>query len=76
MSQINNQILEEQEFSRKEIEAMPEPIEADLEDVCEFCKGTKEVSVDEDDGEGHITQGTGTQKCICALEDLSENNQD
>jgi len=25
MSQINNQILEEQEFSSKEIEAMPEP---------------------------------------------------
>ena len=25
MSQINNQILEEQEFRHKEIEAMPEP---------------------------------------------------
>ena len=74
MSNIQNQILEEQEFSSKEIEAMPEPVEAGLEGVCEFCNGTKEVSVDENDGEGHITQGTGTKKCICALEEQTEDN--
>ena len=44
------------------------------EDVCEFCNGTKEVSVDESDGEGHITRGTGTRKCICALEEQTEDN--
>jgi hypothetical protein len=66
MSHINNLILEEQEFSRKEIEAMPEP---ESPDVCEFCNGTGEVSVDESDGEGHIMNGVGTQKCICRLQD-------
>ena len=32
MSNIQNQILEEQEFSRKEIEAMPEPETPELVD--------------------------------------------
>ena len=31
MSHTNNQILEEQEFSRKEIEAMPEPETPEIE---------------------------------------------
>ena len=71
MSHTSNQILEEQEFSRKEIEAMPEP---ETPDVCEFCGGTGEVSFDESDGEGHFTQGTGTKKCICALGEQTEDN--
>ena len=35
------------------------------EERCEYCKGTGEVSTDEDDGEGHIMRGVGTEKCIC-----------
>ena len=33
--------------------------------VCIECKGTGEVRTDEDDGEGHIMRGVGTEKCIC-----------
>lgn len=32
---------------------------------CEECRGTGEVSTDEDDGEGHTMQGVGTEKCLC-----------
>jgi hypothetical protein len=46
--------------------------EALKEGVCKFCEGTGEVSVDESDGEGHIMKGTGTQKCICTLQDNLE----
>jgi len=32
---------------------------------CEHCNGTGEVATDEDDGEGHIMQGVGAEKCLC-----------
>jgi hypothetical protein len=52
MSHINNQILEEQEFSRKEIESMPEPVEADLEGVeIDNTVKTDEERAMEDKGE-------------------------
>ena len=37
------------------------------EDVCEYCRGSGEIPVDENDGEGHIMVGVGTQKCICQI---------
>lgn len=37
----------------------------DTEEKCEWCEGTGEVVVDEDDGEGHTMRGVGTRKCIC-----------
>lgn len=40
------------------------------EQECLICGGTGEVPADEDDGEGHIANGTLTQKCVCQL---SEN---
>ena len=36
---------------------------------CEICQDTGEVSTDEDDGEGHIQRGVGTQKCECRFND-------
>lgn len=33
--------------------------------MCEDCEDTGEVSVDEEDGEGHTMRGVGTQKCHC-----------
>jgi len=38
--------------------------ECDVEDVCAYCYGEGEYSVDESDGEGHIMRGVGTQKCV------------
>ena len=43
------------------------------DDICEECGGTGEVHFDESDGEGHIMRGTGTQKCICQLDDTEQN---
>ncbi len=40
----------------------------DITIVCGYCEGTGEVSCDEDDGEGHMMRGVGTQKCICQIE--------
>lgn len=37
------------------------------EDECEECGGTGEVATDEDDGEGHLMRGVGSQKCICQI---------
>ena len=45
MSQIKDTILEEQEFSRKEIESMPEPVEIDNTDK------TDQERIMEDKGE-------------------------
>ena len=35
----------------------------EAEEVCIDCLGTKEVSTDVDDGEGHTMRGVGTEKC-------------
>jgi hypothetical protein len=32
---------------------------------CALCDGTGEVATDEDDGEGHIMRGVGTETCLC-----------
>lgn len=40
----------------------------ECEEECEYCGGTGEVATDEDDGEGHIMRGVGTEKCICQIE--------
>lgn len=34
-----------------------------IEDVCDTCYGTGIISVDENDGEGHIQQGVGQKSC-------------
>lgn len=39
------------------------------EGECAYCDGTGEVATDEDDGEGHIMRGVGTQKCVCQTEE-------
>lgn len=44
--------------------------------VCEMCEGTGEVSVDEDDGEGHTMRGVGTQKCLCQIKDRQDDMDD
>ena len=36
--------------------------------LCGECGGSGEVSVDEDDGEGHLMRGVGTRKCICQVD--------
>lgn len=45
----------------------------DVDQGCEFCGGTGVVSVDEDDGEGHVMRGTGSRKCVCRLLPEEEN---
>ena len=35
---------------------------------CEYCGGEGVLSTDVDDGEGHLMQGVGEEKCICQLE--------
>ena len=57
MSQINNQILEEQEFSRKEIEAMPEPETPEIE-VDNTVK-TDQEEIIEDKGQDLQDEFTG-----------------
>lgn len=47
-------------------------LECEIEEACELCLGTGEVSVDESDGEGHIMRGVGTRKCECRLEKQDE----
>ena len=43
---------------------------------CKICGGTGEISIDEEDGEGHNMSGVGTQKCICRLKDNEEQDQE
>lgn len=40
-------------------------LECLVEQVCADCMGTGYLPVDEDDGEGHITAGTGSKPCHC-----------
>ena len=40
-------------------------LECLVEQVCADCMGTGYLPKDEDDGEGHITSGTGTEPCHC-----------
>ena len=42
-------------------------VKYDKEERCEECHGEGEVSIDEDDGEGHIMSGVGTSKCECQI---------
>ncbi len=47
--------------------------ECQVENVCEYCRGDGEVSVDETDGEGHMMSGVGTEKCECRLDEGTED---
>lgn len=38
-------------------------------EVCMYCFGTGEISVDESDGEGHMQHGVGTEKCVCQIKE-------
>lgn len=38
-------------------------------EVCQFCFGTGEINIDQDDGEGHIQAGVGIAKCFCQIEE-------
>ena len=40
-------------------------LECLVEQVCADCLGTGFLPKDEDDGEGHITAGTGSEPCHC-----------
>lgn len=43
----------------------------ELEEVCEFCYGTGEVSEDIFDEDSHeYMKGVGTRKCLCQLENV------
>lgn len=46
--------------------------ECEVDEVCDECFGTGEISVDESDGEGHTTRGTGTEKCRCSIKESTE----
>ena len=35
---------------------------------CDYCGGSGRIATDESDGEGHIMQGVGREKCICQIE--------
>lgn len=50
--------------------SMEEKLEA-LEEVCPFglCDGSGELPCDEDDGEGHVMRGVGTQMCVCKIKE-------
>lgn len=49
----------------------------DTDEVCADCLGTREVAVDEDDGEGHTTGGVGTMRCLtCKAVDEDEMDDD
>ena len=47
----------------------------EVEKVCAECLGTGEISTDEDDGEGHIARGVGSQKCRCRIKEIEYDNQ-
>lgn len=38
------------------------------EELCEFCQGEGEVSMDATDGEGNWRRGVEVGKCICQIE--------
>ena len=44
--------------------------------MCEYCGDTGEINTDEDDGEGHLQVGVGTQKCICKTKVDEFHDQD
>lgn len=44
-------------------------LECEVEDVCEDCFGTGEVSYDERDNDGNWQRGVGTRKCECQIDD-------
>lgn len=52
-------------------------LECDTEEVCEYCLGEGEVSVDEAvyPGEPHMAS-IGTQKCICKLNSTNDEHSD
>ena len=43
----------------------------DQDNVCEFCGGTGEIDVMENDGEGHL-EPVGKRACICQAKDDDE----
>lgn len=51
--------------------------ECEVEEVCEFCYGEGEVTVDEQvwAGEPH-TAPIGTRKCICRMDDEPDRDED
>ena len=54
-------------------EIKKEPSAEDLKeiesDVCPLCDGTGEVSCDVWNDDAHCYEPTGTEKCICKIED-------
>ncbi len=55
------------------MDELEEDIGSSLEEDedCPFglCDGSGEIPCDEDDGEGHIMNGVGIQKCPCKIKD-------
>jgi hypothetical protein len=46
-----------------------------IDEICELCNGTGEVSEDETDSDGNVARGTLTRKCLCQLEDEFDNQE-
>lgn len=63
----NNARSEAQSFLEEELADLDATfnIKTVDEGECIYCGGEGEVATDEDDGEGHIMRGVGTQKCVC-----------
>lgn len=47
-----------------------------IEEVCEDCGGTGEVSFDVSDGEGNIQRGVGSKQCPCRKRDIEADMDD
>lgn len=45
-----------------------------LQEVCAECHGTGEISLDEDDGEGHTARGVGSKPCPCRITNAKSQN--
>lgn len=76
MIEENNKKEDEILYPEGELPELPEF--EDLEDeVCEFCGGTGEITVDEQvyAGEPHYAP-IGTRKCICQIEEHDGDGED
>lgn len=43
---------------------------------CTYCNGTGEAPADERDNDGNWQRGVGSQKCICQLQEPSDDMDD
>lgn len=48
----------------------------EVSDECPFCGGDGWVSTDERDSDGNIERGVGRQKCICQIDNETDEDDD